>query len=1858
MGESTGPRHGSPTDVPGDVPTDVLVEVDALPVLSWALARAGVPLLSRVTLTSTAGWVRGATVRLTVRTAERPLGDPVEVVTDLGPGPVELGDPGLRLDADVMADTARSCTGTVEVAVHAGGREVGRTVVPVRVLAAADWLGSPAPLALETLAAHVRPQDPALATLVGAATDLLEGRTGDHPVAAAPSGPARVDERAAAIVEAVRRRGIRLDTTPSDWAGTPQRLRTPTEVLDDRLGSCLDTVLVLAAAFEQAGIRPLLWVVAAGGAGRGHAFVGYWRVPGRAASTATTSVEGLVELVESGAVQLVEATMLTADAEPATFGDLHRTPHAAWLTGDRSEVVGVTDVHRARLDGFGPLPVRSVESPPARSAPTDDGGTADPVEQWQADLLAALQGPAPEPVDRLTLVVPAGGPAAIADLVAGGAAVDLLPAGRLAALQPGHAAVSVDVPAADCPDRLRSLAERAAGPGGHRLVLALGSVLLDADSGPRRAPLLLVPAALTGTPSGGHRLTATGPGRLDPRLVAELQRDCGVRLPVGLPGPVDDVLAAVRDALAAADVPATVEPTAELAVVPAVPSRAWADLDEHGEALTRHPLVATFAALPAPGLAGPEGHALSEPRARQGVPVDGDLDELAATLPLPADSAQLRAVAAATAGQTFVLEAAAGTGATQTLANLVARSVADGRRVLVVAGHGTALDDLAGRLSAAGLGPVVGDLRAGTSGAALPPAGVAEVPAGAADELPALRRRLTDAVRRLHEPNSAGLSLYAARCGVLPADDSPELPLPGSFAANASVRTVGAVRHVLAALPARAAPAEPRVGHPWGFLDRPEVDPVAVQAAVVAVDRAVDGLPAAGPLADVLTRVRTADDLGVLAAVLADLVDGSVPLEVLDETRTAEWSTAADALLRAVNAFCAATHAGLDVATPAALDLPLAEFADAADEAAASSRLGRTKRLAAVLDRLAPVLRADARVAPAEVPGLLADLVEVQAAARALAWRAALLPGLGVLPTWNPLTDPALVERRVARLRRLGDAAGHPRPFTSALRRFLLTGPTGDPAAVAAVGRARDAVAGLSPACAAPPDQLAGWAGGDGLLPRWTATRAGRAIDTFGLPSLRAWRELLTGLELLRAAGLDATRTGLLHGAVRAEDAVPAFDRGLARASLQERQAAAGPAAREQGEAGGQDEAARRFPVASAAARASVGAALAGWSAGTAGGARPEQLPCVLADPESVATWLPAVPELFDVVVVEESGRLPVADAVGALARGRSAVVVGDRHRLPPPSPTPDAPPAESLLDACLRAGLPRLELTWHHRSASESLFAFSNAHHSGGRLRTFPSPVGGRPLSLVRVAGTFHRDGSLPGTNPAEARAVVAEVRRRVDGGALSLAVVTLHPGQRALVERLLRDTGDERVGTALVSGALVVAHVDDVTGLVRDVVLLSLGCSAPAGEPVPVDLGPLARAGGERWLNAAVTRARRQVVVYASFDPEQLAAGCTSALGVRQLRAYLDLAAGDVDAFPRTGGGPDAHREDVASALRARGLVVRTDVGLSAFRVDLSVARPGAPGQPVLAVLLDGPGWAARETVTDRDGMPVEVLSRVQGWPAVERVSLGSWLAYPGAVADRLEAAVAAAAGPAPAAPPAPLPAAAAVPLLVEPPPVAVPPAAPAVATGPDAAAVQSRSTAPVRVTARPAVPPATLAGERPFVPWTPKPAGEPKVFRRLTDPEVARQVRRVLAAGIAAEGPVHRERLARLTAGAFGVARVNEARRESILALLPDPSAEFRWPPGLDPAQWTGFRRQASSAERPLEHVHPDEIGNAMVALCRAGDGMTRDELFARTLAVFGHRRRHPVLLPYLEVALAHAVRASRVTRQPAGNLISAA
>ncbi|MFW8584104.1 hypothetical protein ACOJBM_01575 [Rhizobium beringeri] len=53
--------------------------------------------------------------------------------------------------------------------------------------------------------------------------------------------------------------------------------------------------------------------------------------------------------------------------------------------------------------------------------------------------------------------------------------------------------------------------------------------------------------------------------------------------------------------------------------------------------------------------------------------------------------------------------------------------------------------------------------------------------------------------------------------------------------------------------------------------------------------------------------------------------------------------------------------------------------------------------------------------------------------------------------------------------------------------------------------------------------------------------------------------------------------------------------------------------------------------------------------------------PCLLMSPLSIAQYLPADQALFDVVIFDEASQITTWDAVGALARGKQAIIVGDR---------------------------------------------------------------------------------------------------------------------------------------------------------------------------------------------------------------------------------------------------------------------------------------------------------------------------------------------------------------------------------------------------------------------------------------------------------------------------------------------------------------------------------------------------------------------------------------------------------------------
>jgi hypothetical protein len=1950
--------------------TAVSIEITSTPVLSYALAHNRIPVVSRLALTSAGGPVRGATVRLSVRDAEGPIAQALELLVDLDEGRTTvLTDVGLVMDPAAMLHVEEQRPGVIEVEVEVDGELVGSTLRPVQVLAAQQWLATPVPLALEMLAAHVMPNHPAVTGLVRDASDVLEQRTGSGALAGYAAGPERVDETVAAIADAMQRRGIRYSEPPASWSDLGQQVRTPGDVLTWRVGTPLDTVVLLAAALEQAGIRPLLWLAeaAGGGAAGAHAFLGYWREERSAESAATTDAAPLVNLVDLGLIGLVETTLLTSLGEPGA--DLHRPAYAGWLTGDLDRVLGVTDVHRARRDGIVPLPARARDAggvlqvveyrpaehsaparpEPAPPAPSSRAEAPPRVQQWKNALLdLSLRNRLINYTERsgLALTVPGPSLGALENFVHDGTPITLLPADRLAAVQKERGLttardlpeqqlaellterreVHADVTTGGYLPRLRNLAYKAKTvqeeTGANNLYLALGSLVWELDGRPLRSPLVLIPVVLAPMGrTGSYRLSLDEAGSSTPNycLLEKLRQLHGLVVPT-LTEPVDGggldldtALEAMRVGLVGHGLPYRVEATADLAILQFAKFRLWKDLDEHWADFTDNPLVSHLVHQPT--------EAFSDPVSDTARFVD--LDELAATLPAPADASQLRAIAEASAGRTFVLEGPPGTGKSQTITNLLTRAVADGKRVLFVAEKRAALDVVARRLDATGMGMFALDLHDKGSRASMVRAQIRlalehAVPVdeqGLATEeenLRSSRRMLARYADRLHADNAVGLSLYSARTAELSIDaEVSPLPIPAPFAANAPAEVLRAVRVELALLPDIADLTRPSPRHPWAFLDSPDIDLPATQAAAADVDRAVRGVSAIPALSGVLRQARTADELDALVHILSG---PGIGLDVIDETFTELWTAATSAVLGEIAAFTAFRHPGLDVATPEALALPLAEIYVHAQTAAASSWFGRRGRLTAVRDRLAPYLRAEAKVRPKDVPGLVEALWRVQTAVQGIAARAASIPGLSVPEGWNPFVHTGLLDGQVQWLRRAGAAVDGSSPFHVQLRKLIVAGLPAGPDAAAAVARLRDGLRALLTVAQSSTGQLAAWAGDDGFVLRWSMTRPERGADNSVLMSLRRWVTFLDTLEPLRHAGLFDARTLLVTGAVPADDAVRAFDRGLAIASVAERLDATGL---DMFDSRAHEKAIRRFTSASRAVREHLTSALpaavlasrpfdAASGSGQVGALQRELakqrrglgvrsllaqygelittvMPCVLVSPDSVARFFPAASNQFDLVVFDEASQIRVADAVGALGRAKAAVVVGDSKQMPPTSfaepssgdandfPETSVEDEESILSECVQARVPRQWLSWHYRSQDESLIAFSNGQYYENRLSSFPAPTHGRAssepdgrgVSLVRVPGTFHRAGAgrLLRTNPIEAKAIVAEIRRRFDSVPVdadpdavpSIGVVTFNAQQRAYIDSLLRDADDDRLAAALdrTDGeGLFVKNLENVQGDERDVVFFSTGFSPNAAGDLPLNFGPLNRMGGERRLNVAITRARRQVVVFSSFDPEQLRAEETSSVGIKHLRAYLDLAAQGTDVLPsdpRSTSVIDRHRESIAAALRERGLVVRTDVGLSEFRVDLSISRPVDPETPVMAVLLDGPSWARRRTVGDRDGLPGEVLGDMLRWPSVQRVWLPSWLADAASVVDELVAAIDTV--PETVAEPIPLPTAAVESFRGV---AALRASVTSSVAVPAAARPAAARPAPVRKPAHPAA----LDGEIQFVPWIPKVAGEKSVLDELPASKAARVVRRVLAAGVKAEGPIHVDRLAKLTVGAFGLNRATEARRSMLLSLLP-PSAvadDYLWPEGVDPASWTGFRRQMSSTDRPLDHIAPEEIANAMAALCRASAGMRRDELLTQAAAVFGYKRRSLTVTPLLEAGLAFALVRGRLTEQPSGLL----
>ncbi len=191
--------------------------------------------------------------------------------------------------------------------------------------------------------------------------------------------------------------------------------------------------------------------------------------------------------------------------------------------------------------------------------------------------------------------------------------------------------------------------------------------------------------------------------------------------------------------------------------------------------------------------------------------------------------------------------------------------------------------------------------------------------------------------------------------------------------------------------------------------------------------------------------------------------------------------------------------------------------------------------------------------------------------------------------------------------------------------------------------------------------------------------------------------------------------------------------------------------------------------------------------------------PCFLMSPLSVSTFLESGRIGFDTIVFDEASQIFPQDAIGTIYRGKQLIVVGDSKQMPPSDffnassdiedddENIDITDFDSILDICSSV-FDTERLAWHYRSHYEQLIAFSNMNFYNNHLITFPSSAKDRKGIGVDY---YFADGVFDRkskTNRKEAEFIVDLVFNHIkDYPERSLGVVAFSIAQQDLIDSLI---------------------------------------------------------------------------------------------------------------------------------------------------------------------------------------------------------------------------------------------------------------------------------------------------------------------------------------------------------------------------------------------------------------------------------------------------------------------------------------
>ena len=322
--------------------------------------------------------------------------------------------------------------------------------------------------------------------------------------------------------------------------------------------------------------------------------------------------------------------------------------------------------------------------------------------------------------------------------------------------------------------------------------------------------------------------------------------------------------------------------------------------------------------------------------------------------------------------------------------------------------------------------------------------------------------------------------------------------------------------------------------------------------------------------------------------------------------------------------------------------------------------------------------------------------------------------------------------------------------------------------------------------------------------------------------------------------------------------------------------------------------------------------------------------PIWLTTPDIACSIFPLKKDLFDIVIFDEASQCKTEEAFPVIYRGKTIVVSGDEHQLPPTrffsrkmetvdlfdSPSDELSEEEylkleydqasiedtDLLTFAQKRNFSSSMLRMHYRSQSPDLIKFSSTLFYKDQLKIIPQVKNNKyhkALYFNQVDGVYSER-----QNKKEAFAIISCLKNFSKDPLYmqkSIGIVTFNSDQRYLIwdcidsEMQTDHEFQKFIGHHLsfvINGedrSLFIKNLEEVQGDERDIILI---CTTFGLDPKGLfkrNFGPVCQQGGDKRLNVLITRAKKEIHIFTSIPEKEYSQNLDSVLSVNRQRAVF---------------------------------------------------------------------------------------------------------------------------------------------------------------------------------------------------------------------------------------------------------------------------------------------------------------------------------------------------------------------------------